>query len=596
MKKEKLNETSERAENSVRIIEANDPSQVQEAVKKYVAALAETLHPLSDTHEDLPNPSSIEHLTTLLRALLSAPELHLAVRAWGGRPSLAISSKSELEAKYGLPLSRSGQLKLLLEAAARHRAVASGLDGGHEISNAVLRLRANAIAKKLEKEAIALIAGSKKAEKTKSVLQAASILALAAAACGTVVSPTIEGNGNQPLATATSNTPEITETPTEAPPATPESLTRQETLLRQAGYQIEATEQGVSLVNREGQPVLKSTEAATVTITTENGETLIFPQDDFEVRKTIGAGMENLLTVKNPEGNVEYFYLERVGYWATPLEWFSNPKEIENYPAIELQDVWNGRMAQTAAINAEPFPEGTLVPKGFVYTIWAASGPEYFVTLGGIYSHPENPNGVIDHGGRYLEDLLRQDNDPQRWVAFYQTITPEGREAVIGIQQVMAPNNSSLFIPFIFGPEWPIDEDYPNYQNTKINLVTSVFLGKSIPTIDRGGRTPDNFVAIGLLPVIYTEYGDYPTRTMFGVFRGSDAKPSAGEELSQLTQNNLALVHSELLIRIHEAGSHLEGRVDIIGGAGDEVLDLQYMALNGWWAIAINPEYFQNAQ
>lgn len=567
---------------------AADPSEIREALTGYVEALASTFEFDPDKLQTTVKLPAQEKLTTALSRVPDAHEIRFAIDQWGNKTGLNISSETKREPKH---MDRQTQVGLLLEAAARNLAV-SRSELAEGVTNALIRLRAKGLKRKFLAQAQDLIEGKPLVNKTRKALEAASVLALAAAACSAVVSPTVEGNDNQPVATATIDAPEFTATPTELP--IPSSLKSQETALRQAGYEVQPTPEGVQLVNREGEPVLRSTEAATITITTKDSETLIFPQEDFEVRKTIGAGMENLLTVKDPEGNVEYFFLERAGYWATPLEWFTDPTEIENYPEIDLEDIWNGRAAQTAALNAEPFPEGTLVPREFDYYVWEASGIDHFVTLNAAYPFPlpnDANNAMIDFGGPYFEDVLRKNNDPQRWIAFYKTTTPEGREAVIGTQQIMAPDGeTSIFLQYIFGHEWPWEDD-SRPSGAVINLVESVFLNRSMPSVGRGGN---QYARVNLVPVVFIEYGDFPRRGFLSNFTGSEAVDSAAEELYPIDRNNPLLIRSDLPSRIDKAVAEMTGYANYVGQAGSEIQELQYLTLGGFSVAPTHSQYFEN--
>lgn len=374
----------------------------------------------------------------------------------------------------------------------------------------------------------------------------------------------------------------ITLTP-QPPDAIIESLSK----LENAGYGLSSNKDGWELQDKNGIQVLEIKTNGSIAFSSETGKVEDYSSEALWIKETIGAGVPFVLALRNLQREVEWIYLDKEGHWATPLQIDNDPKDIENYTEISLEDIWNGRVLYSELLQAAPFSETTLIPTGFVYSIWEASGIDYFVTLNALYIDSAHPAGVYDRGDRYLKEVLRKNNDPQRWIAFYHTTTPDGKAAIVGTMQVVAVGGqTSLFFHYIFGPDWPWDEEYLAF-GAKINLIKSVFLSKETPT-NENWRTPENYATVGLLPVIFTEYGDYPHRDMYTRTEGN----SAGELLYELDQNSPLSIRSDLLEKIQDASENLEGLTDPVDWAGEEINALQYMALSGWWAYSIIPEYF----
>lgn len=559
-----------------------EPGHTGAALEQYVNDLSAQMEYSADVQGGgIPTAEKLAQQVVLKADL---PEIRLDLKAFGKRPSIGISSATETSPKR---TDRQGQVAVLLEAAARHRKVVESMTGKDPMSRVVI-MTARARANRFIKEAGKLIEQGQPGKSLKrKILETSIVLGLALAACGKASTPEVAA-GKTPVATEVSLDPQQGEPTIEPTENTiPESLAEQMPKLTQAGYRLEATSQGWELVSSNGEPVLSTPEPATVVIYLENSEAKIYPQEDYELRNTIGAGVDFIQTVKGPDGNVEYMYLEKVGYWVKPIEQQTDPEVIENYPNINLEDVWNGRVVYSELLTAEPFPEGTLVPNAFVYTIFESSGIDYFVALRGLYSHPDHPNGVYDTGDTYLTEMLRQGNDPQRWVAFYRTVTPEGKEAIIGTRQVMATGGeASLFLHYIFGPEWPT-KDVKKGQVT-YNLVQTVFLNHTEPGFGRGGA---KYSRANLIPVIYTEYDGFDGQ-VYGV-QDAGESGGAGEEVYILDQNNPVLIDPDLLTKIRATAEKLTGRTEPVDWAGEEINYLQYQALIGWSAYITQAEYFE---
>src|SRR3990172_5835676 len=121
---------SEQEQLQPRTFEVKDPTQIEQAVDGYVAALAGELR-FPVRKQDLSKLPTGEQLASLADKDADLDELRLAVKPWGGRSSLNISSKTELPDEVDPDtLSRGAKLALLLEAAARHQAVAQGQANG----------------------------------------------------------------------------------------------------------------------------------------------------------------------------------------------------------------------------------------------------------------------------------------------------------------------------------------------------------------------------------------------------------------------------------------------------------------------------------
>lgn len=393
---------------------------------------------------------------------------------------------------------------------------------------------------------------------------------------------------NQSAATPTATAQVPTGTPSDIPVTVPDSLSNQESILRLAGYRIQTSPDGVKLVDPHGQSALRSLEANTVVITTENDETLTFPQEAFEVRKTIGAGVEQILTVKSPEGAVEYFYLDRSGEWVTPIEQQTDPREIENYTEATMEDVWSGRMLYSELLNAQEFPAGTLVPDEFSYKLWRTGGGGYYVKI------QHAIDGESDVGLKFNYEIVKHGNDYRRWVAFYQSQTPEGVDVLIGTEQVLSTDGkTSIFFHYIFGPEWPWTEDYHFSSGRTLNLVDNVFQATDPQVSD-----PSQELGRVIRPVITVTFGD-PQNERRGLTvlpNGLNGPPAAGGPLYlDFQQNNPVLVRDDLAELITKA-AEVTGPNVWVAYVGPEISELQYMYLMGTINYIIPPEYYQDSK
>ena len=85
---------SEQEQLQPRTFEVKDPTQIEQAVDGYVAALAGKFRfPVGK--QDLSKLPTGEQLASLANKDADLDELRLAVKPWGGRSSLNISSKTD---------------------------------------------------------------------------------------------------------------------------------------------------------------------------------------------------------------------------------------------------------------------------------------------------------------------------------------------------------------------------------------------------------------------------------------------------------------------------------------------------------------------
>ncbi|MFH2118475.1 MAG: hypothetical protein ABII10_01940 [Candidatus Paceibacterota bacterium] len=572
-------------------IKARNKELIGQTVAEYVSALTAKLEFSPEKIKELAKLPPAEQLASLVEK----PEgtgVNLKIKR--GPRTWAISSDAEFGSKIDPEaITLQAQLALALEAAARFQVVAENLPK-EGVFNQTNILRAKSLAKKAEKAATDLIFENRepKAIGTKLRALTVTLFMLFAAACAKVVVPNANGiNNTEPLITYPDNNSDIgnlpplegqipeenpdevidqeptpTIKPTEAIAPTPESFTSQQSSLKLVGYTIQATEDGTQLVNAENKVVIASTEVATVSITTATGETLKFPQEAFEGKSTTVAGVEYILTIKNAEGEVAYFFLEKTSEWVTPLEIQTNARELENYPEIDLADIESGRALISEALKAEPFPEGTLVLDDLYYFLSQGLNYDYNVQLVGI------TNGTNDNAWNAMEGIIKQNTDPRRWTNFYRTVTPEGKEAIIGTQQMLLPDGkTSVFFHYIFGPEWPWEEDYQPGNQSPRNLINSVFLAQTVP------NDPNTRISLTVRPIVHVEYSDF-TGSISGEFIGSDAISSAPDELYHSDGGPIA-DNSELLAKFNASEAEIK-KIGFVGPATfDEINHLQFEPL-----------------
>lgn len=377
------------------------------------------------------------------------------------------------------------------------------------------------------------------------------------------------------------NTPEPAAIPA---PSIPESITRYESILRQEGLSIAVVGSEVHVVNRDNEPVMTSAEASTITIQTEDGETLTFPEEALEIQQTIALGLENVLTIRDHEGNTQYFYLEKTGLWATPIEQFKDAQDIENYPVIRPEDVWSGRTLTSTALEAEPFPPGTLVPDEFAYMLWQGALKHVIIQ--------DFVNGGLDTQLGYWE-TVNQTNDYRRYdIAYYRAVTAQGVEIILGTQQVLTPDGvTSIFPTEGFGPEWSWVEGIRFSSGRISNVVNSVFSARD-PLRDRNIYSPNT-----LRPVItWTPQPEPFENKGFGNIQGPTAPDSAIIWLYlNESQNNPLSLRPDLRRLADERIANPLGQIDYLAPVGqNELTQLQYMILIGTAATGLGRTYFQS--
>ncbi|MCW5856191.1 MAG: hypothetical protein KIT46_09125 [Anaerolineales bacterium] len=297
----------------------------------------------------------------------------------------------------------------------------------------------------------------------------------------------------------------------------PASFEKNRRALEEMGYTFQWG-RGIELVGSNGNVIASSIDGLTISIYGQNGELTIFPEQAFAITKTSGLGMENLLTLSNTQGEVTQTYLENGAYWAPLTEIQRNPREIENYPRVPIEALWSGQLAQSEALTAEPFPEGTVPPDGLAYVLWRGN-QLHWVTLDSVI----NGQGNFNNESHYLTFHYR-------WANFYRSTTPEGVEIIIATEQTLLPDGeTSMFLHYIFGPEWGWEEN-GSYTNFRLNLIESVFLAYTQPA--EPGRS------LVVRPVVFIDSYD-PNFPLEHFGNGvSGEQPIATEELYKLPQNN----------------------------------------------------------
>lgn len=195
---------------------------------------------------------------------------------------------------------------------------------------------------------------------------------------------------------------------------------------------------------------------------TVDGEEIQVPKEAF-IDMNLNGDTVTLKTVQLEAGTVDYFQLENEE-WATPIEVQRNPDNPENYTKIEAEDVWSGRLLYSEMLVAEDFPEGTIVPDSFWYTVKGYAVGD--VTM-------------LEHYTSNNEEL-RTYNDFRRWTSYYW-VNFDGKRTVLAVEQVLSSDgNSSYFFPYVFGSQWGVVDD-----NVPDSLIDDVFKMK-----ERGYRDP----------------------------------------------------------------------------------------------------------
>lgn len=322
----------------------------------------------------------------------------------------------------------------------------------------------------------------------------------------------------------------------------------------------------------EPQATLGATETPNVSkIVLESGEAVEFLNTAFEDVPVEAAGIESIQVVKNSAGEVQYFYLDKEGYWVTPIEFQTNPEDLENYTQITLEDMWSGRVLYSEALRAEPFAEGAMVPDKFVYELWRYPRGTAVDLIAWF------DESAYNHSSPDFQEVVNVSNDYRRWIAFYKLIDPSGDELIVGTQQVLnSDGKTSLFFHHQFGKEMNWDENHGDL-NSKYTVLNSVFNARDPGNADDSQRFFVN-------PTIFFQ-GITPeaTEQFFSIFgTPSSRPPTSGIELYQNSLNNPLLIATGLETMITTAMQNPDFRY---GGnlpfSGDEIEKLQYMFLLG---------------
>lgn len=414
----------------------------------------------------------------------------------------------------------------------------------------------------------------------RTVAVIASAVSMMLTACGTSVVPSVDGD-IRPTATllAAVGHPELE--PTADPFVTlPQSIRDQMSVLERSGYSVKESQAGWELVSKENQTVLTTPEPGTVIINTKDGGILTYPQEAFEVKSSIGAGVEVILTVKNTQGKVEYFSLDKEGYWVSPIELQTNPEVIENYTPIELEDMWSGRVLYSELLAAEPFPSGTAVPDDLIYRLWPNPKGE-IIDLIALFKDSQ----FAETQPAYQE-MVNVRNDYRRWIAFYKTNTPSGLEMIVGTQQMLSPDGKTSYLfHYGTGEEWPQDKDSRTFSGDLINIVDNIYRASE------QGPGGNDLLLWTMNPTIAIKaINPQAEETYFGLVRpGGHLPPTAGIELYKLEQNNPLSTSNELAKLVEEAFNNSDLNVGGNLSVADEKTteQLQYMFLLG------NPHGFQ---
>lgn len=393
---------------------------------------------------------------------------------------------------------------------------------------------------------------------------------------------------SQPEATPTATlSPTPLPTATATPETLPTILKELEPRLKGMGFELAEAGSQWELRDADNQLVLSASDVNSLTLYGAEGETFTQPAQAFSIQRTIGAGMEQLLVLGNTQGETTHTYLPRGGYWAELVEIQPEARVIADYPVVPIEALWSGLLAQTEALNAQPFPEGTVVPNGFGYRI-RAGAEVYWVMLhewtGDRWDISFNYLRSWSHPDDYIVD---SSNDYRRFTNFYRSQTPEGTEILMATEQVlMTDGKTSLFLHYVYGPEWPWDED-ARYAGHPVNLIDDVFLARIVPP--KAGRQ-ESWV---MRPTIFTARWDGEPVRHGGILGWG----TAITELYALPQNNPVAILDGLEESFREQGTrenasdwHWLG--EFVSIAGDEINELQYIGLDSDVIQSLWPQYF----
>jgi hypothetical protein len=149
----------------------------------------------------------------------------------------------------------------------------------------------------------------------------------------------------------------------------------------------------------------------------------------------------------------------------------------------------------------------------------------------------------------------------------------------------MSDGKSWVILKYVTGPEWSWIQD-TIYAGARLNLVDSVLLSNSVPT-------KQGHAAVQMRPVIFFEFLGLEDRNKaFGIVNEGNPD-TAGVELYDLPSdiNDPSSILPDLADRfrtLEESVKDGEG----VGVVGNEIAELQYMALIGDWVYTIFPFYF----
>lgn len=374
----------------------------------------------------------------------------------------------------------------------------------------------------------------------------------------------------QPPETATENSPVIEATPTAE--TLPASLESNRAALQQMGYTLQQGERGWDLISPKGQTVLTAVDSLTLTLYGANNELSVIPEQNFGITETKGLGMQRLLTVTE-QGQVTQTFLERGGYWASLPEEYNNFDELENCPQVPIEYLWDG-LAQFEALRMKPFPEGTIAPEGYAYTIWKGNSV-YWVLLNHVV------DGLFD-----MSANSRSTNYPRRYPTCYRSITPKGVEVVIAVEENLMPDGKrSFFQHYVYGMAW-IKKEGIRYASQLWNLNHSVLNAYN-------EAPPSGWEAVTMRPKIFIEphVDNFPPEQI-GVDITGEQAPAM--ELYSLPQNDPTIIFSRVVEMARGQQAEMTTTQAFLAWATEEELaESQFMGLNTGWKGPV-PDFFYN--
>jgi hypothetical protein len=373
--------------------------------------------------------------------------------------------------------------------------------------------------------------------------------------------------------------PEATPTPESAPAA----LLEQMPLLEEHGYSLQQGERGWDLVDKTGHVVLTASDTLTVTAQAKEGEILILPAERFSVQETVGAGIPIVLTFKDAaaEGETAHIYLDQTGEWVSPVELQSDPREVDNYTHVTLDDFLTGRVLYSELLKTEPFPAEAVRPDRYEYVIYPTGGiSDYAVLLHTVI------NGNRDDSVAFWDSQdVNINNDYIRQSFFYTLNTQEGVRAVIATQQQQTPNGRVASFHLSYGPNMPLAGEWARTgHGYQFNLLNSVFLARS-------EQPPEGFRAYTTPPVIHEERRPNYDATDWAQFGRNNMGAREVRNLSLIPENNLMNIDN-LGDRIQEAWENWEQSQGVVPVSDDELRDMGFRVISGTARQAIAQEYY----